>query len=326
MREGFGGLADGREVERITLRGGGLTVRFLTLGAIVQDLRLDGVAHPLVLGAETAAAYLAPALWFGAMVGRFANRIGGARFSLDGQEFRTEANDRGNTLHGGSGSSGVSLWQLAEMSADHCRFTLDLPDGHMGFPGRLAVQLDCRLPGDGVLDFAVEARSDRAGPCSFAHHGYFNLDGSTDILDHRLQVLAESYLPVDDTLIPTGEIAAVAGTRFDFRQARPVRPGGYDHNFCTGSAAGPLRPVARLTGPQSGITLEVRSTEPGLQVYDGAHLDGVAGLGGRVYGRHAGMALETQAWPDAPNRPGFPAAVLEPGQVYRHHMQYRFAR
>ncbi len=308
----------------VTLAGGGLTARVLTLGAIVQDLRMEGVAHPLVLGSPDPADYAGPLRYAGAIVGRFANRIAGARFALDGVEFRTDANEGGRTtLHGGAEGTDRMVWRLAARRADAALLRLDLPAGHMGFPGRLRIALRLALPGDGVLAFDLRATTDAPTVCNLAHHGYFNLTGAADVLSHRLRIDADRYLPTDLRLIPT-DPAPVVGTRFDFRQPRPVAAGeGLDHNFCLNPAPG-LRPVAWLAG--GGLTLTVATDQPGLQVYDGAHFDGAPGLEGRCYGPHAGIALETQVWPDAPNRPDFPPARLDPGRLYRHRVRYRFAR
>ncbi|WP_158971400.1 aldose epimerase family protein [Chachezhania sediminis] len=323
--EPFGTLPDGQPVERVRIAGGGLTAHVLTFGATVQDLRLDGIDRPLVLGADEIAPYLGPMRYFGAIVGRFANRIGNARFILDGRTYETDPNFRDrHTLHGGSAGAGDRIWQIADLERDAVRLRLRMADGEMGFPGNLDVHVRYRLAGDGALQVTIMAETDAPTPCSLAHHGYFNLDGGPDILGHRLQAAAEHYLPVDTDLIPTGEIAPVGRTAFDFRHPRPVAPGGYDHNLCLGRARGPLREVARLTGA-TGATMTVATTEPGLQVYDGAHIDTAQGLEGRAYGAHAGLALETQGWPDAPNRPEFPDTVLRPGDVYRSETVYRFS-
>ncbi|AWD21436.1 hypothetical protein B6K69_06900 [Fuscovulum blasticum] len=308
----FDHLPDGRAVQAIRLRGPRLAATVLTLGATVQDLRLDGVQHPLVLGFPTAAAYLGAGLYSGAIVGRFANRIGGARFTLDGIEYRLEANEGRNLLHGGADGLHARLWQVVTLREDSVTLTATLPDGHMGFPGELRIAATLSVPGD-ALEIELRAEAEAPTPVSLAHHGYFTLDGRGDSRGHRLRLAADHYLPVDDALIPTGEIAPVAGTAFDFRTARPIGDAGYDHNFCLSPARGPLRPVAWLQG-QDGIQMRVETTEPGLQLYDGRHFAGVPGLDGRVYGPHAGVALETQGWPDAPNRPGFPPCILRPGQ------------
>ncbi|MFC3168141.1 galactose-1-epimerase [Paracoccus fontiphilus] len=320
-----GTLPDGRRVDRLTLRGGGLTARILTLGATVQDLRMEGVDHPLVLGCPDPADYLGGGLYMGATVGRFANRISGARFTLDGREYRTDPNFRGrHTLHGGSRGTFWHLWQVEKVQDDSATLSLTVPDGDMGFPGNMTIRSHIALR-DGALVFGIQAETDAPTPCNLAHHGYFNLDGGEDVRGHRLRIAADRYLPVDGDLIPLPGTAPVEGTRFDFRQARPITPGDYDHNFCLSDGPAAPRVVAELTG-QSGIRMEVTTDQPGLQVYDGVHFDGLAGLDGRRYGRFAGLALETQGWPDAPNRPDFPDAILRPGRIYRHHVAYRFSR
>lgn len=319
----FGTLPDGRQVQRITLQGGGLTAQVLDLGAIVHDLRLEGVAHPLVLGAPDPAAYLGPARYFGAIVGRFANRIGGAGFTLDGREYRTDPNFRArHTLHGGCEGTDVNLWRITALDPASVTLGLDLPDGHMGFPGAIAITAAIALA-DGALSVALTAEADAPTPCSLAHHGFFDLDGRGDIRRHSLRIAADHMLPVDDDLIPTGEIAPVAGSRFDFRQPRQIGDSGHDHNFCLSDGARPLRPVAWLQG-ESGVSMRVETTACGLQFYDGAYMRDVPGLEGRTYGPHAGLALETQGWPDAPNHPHFPDAILRPGKIWRETTRYVF--
>ena len=320
----FGQLPDGREVQAMTLTGGGMTARVLTLGAIVQDLRLEGVDHPLVLGFDTLGPYLAQGRYFGALVGRFANRIGGAGFVLDGREYRTDPNflDR-HTLHGGAAGTHARLWHIAARRPDAVLLVLDLPDGDMGFPGHLRIEAQISLS-HRALRLSLRAETDAPTPCSLSHHGFFNLDGGGDIRQHRLEIAADHYLPVDAELIPTGQIAPVTGTGFDFRRARPIDPGGYDHNFCLSDGPRPLRDIARLTG-RSGIAMTVATTACGLQFYDGAKMSDLNGLDGRRYGPFAGLALETQGWPDAPNRPHFPDAVLRPGQLWTAQTHYRFS-
>ena len=321
--EHFGTMPDGQSVERITIAGGGLTAAFITFGATLQDLRLDGVEYPLVLGAPLLEPYFAPMQYFGAIVGRFANRIGQGRFAIDDKVYQTDLNFRDrHTLHGGSVGTGKRVWKVGGLMADRVRFELDLADGEMGFPGAMTVSAVCALPGDGVLQFEIAARSDAPTPCNFAHHGYFNLNGEGDILGHRLTVDAAHRLPVDGDLIPTGEVAPVDGTRFDFRKPREIAPGGYDDNLCLAGERRALTQVARLEGTR-GVAMTVATTEPGLQVYDGRHIDTGQGLDGRTYGAHAGLALETQGWPDAPNHPGFPDAILRPGEIYRAETRYR---
>ena len=325
LPEPFGTLPDGRQVGCVTLSGGGLTARVLTLGAIVQDLRMEGVAHPLVLGCPDVADYLDKARYFGAIVGRVANRIGGGTFRLDGRTYQTSTNFRGrHLLHGGAEGTDVQLWQIGDLSPDAVTLTLTLPDGNMGFPGNLQISATLRLA-QGALQIDLSARCDKATPCNLTHHGYFDIDGRGDVRDQILSIDAQHYLPVDDDLIPTGEIRPVIGTPLDFRRPRPIGAFGFDHNFCLSDSPQPLRPVARLTG-QEGLSLEVLTTCCGLQLYDGAHLDGVPGLEGRVYGPHAGLALEAQHWPDAVNHADFPDMILRPGETASSTTLYRFGR
>ena len=320
----FGHLPDGREVQALTLTGGGLTARVLTLGAIVQDLRLDGVDHPLVLGFDSLAPYLGAGRYVGALVGRFANRIGGARFVLDGREYRTDPNFMGrHTLHGGTDGTHAQLWRIAARRPDAVLLVLDLPDGQMGFPGNLRIEARISLAAR-ALRLSLQAETDAPTPCSLSHHGFFNLDGGGDIRGHRLEIAASQYLPVDAERIPTGQVTPVAGTAFDFRQPRLIGPGGYDHNFCLSDGPRPLRDIARLTGCH-GIAMTVSTTACGLQFYDGAGMRELDGRDGRRYGPFAGLALETQAWPDAPNRPHFPDPILRPGQLWATETHYRFA-
>lgn len=330
--EDFGQTADGKTVQRVTLSGGGLTARFLTWGAVLQDLRLEGHAGPLVLGFETFAPYPEHSPYFGATAGRFANRIRDGHLEIDGKVHQLDTNFQGrHMLHGGAQGIGKLNWTLEAHGADFATFSIRLADGHMGFPGAMEIRQTFRLSEGGVLDIRMEATSDAPTLCNLAHHSYFNLGDTPDVKDHLLQVAAETYLPVDDGLIPTGEQAPVDGTRFDFRSPAAIGPrlaqGLIDHNFCLSPDRTDLRPVARLTCPASGVSMELRTTEPGVQVYDGSGLDvPVPGLDGRRMGRFGGIALEPQVWPDAPHHPGFPQALLRPGETYRQATQYIFTK
>ena len=326
--ERFGYLPDGRAVERFTLSNGTLTANILSLGAIVQDLRLAGVAHPLVLGSDRLGPYLGSMQYFGAIVGRYANRIAGARFTLDGQEHHLSRNALGrHCLHGGARGSSAQIWTIAVLKSDQVSMRLTLPDGDMGFPGTLDIELGIALNA-AALEFDIRARSDKTTLCNFTHHGFFILDGSGSIAQHCLQLDATTYLPVDPDQIPTGERAAVAGSGLDFRSARSLCGMVLDHNFCLSDQRSPRRPVARLESAISGIRLQMDTTEPGLQVYTANHLPkrDVRGLEGRHYRRHAGIALEAQIWPDAPNQRQFPSAVLPAGDVYHQQTRYTFDR
>jgi len=313
---------------RHTISGHGLTATFLGFGAILQDLRLDGHDGPLVLGLSDPAHYPGHSNYMGATAGRCANRIGGARFTLDGAEHRTDPNFRDrHTLHGGAEGTGKLGWRLVEKAANVIRFAIVLDDGHMGFPGRIEITATFSLTMGTALRVDYEATCDAPTLCNVAHHSYWCLDATGDLSRHRLRVNADRYVPVDDDLIPTG-VASVEGTAFDFRQGRMLPGEGLlDHNLCTASGRGPLREVAVLRSEASGLAMRLATTEPGLQVYDGAKLNtAVPGLDGRVYRAHAGVALEPQVWPDAPNNPGFPSAVLRPGQTYRQTSTYSFSK
>lgn len=315
-------LPDGRTIHEITLRNGAMQARVLTLGAIVHDLRHADVPHPLVLGCADIADCLDAGAYVGALVGRCANRIAQGQVTVDGTTFRLDRNFRGrHCLHGGREGASAQVWQVAQRDDDRVRLSLTLPDGHMGFPGAIAIQAQIALLPDG-LHFVIEATSDAPTPCNIAHHGYFNLDGTADIDSHHLQVDADRYLPVDDDLIPLGDPQPVAGTAFDFREGRVLAGTRIDHNLCLAPSRG-MRRVATLRGAK-GIAMHVATDAPGLQVYDGAHFDGLAGLDGRIHGPRAGLALETQAWPDAVGRAGYPEVILRPGQTYRHETSYRF--
>lgn len=325
----FGALPDGTGVERLTLCGGGLTGNILTYGAVLQDLRLEGHDSPLVLGFPEFEPYLTHSPYFGAIAGRCANRIRDGHIELDGVTHQLDRNflDK-HTLHGGASSIGKLPWRLEDHTEDRLTLRIRLEHGHMGFPGQLDVSVTIALQDQGVLDIVMEAETNAPTLCSLAHHSYFNLDGSATISDHELRVLADNYLPVDDELIPTGDLRPVTGTDFDFREAAPVSQAHpVDHNFCLSNARTELRPVAWLSSRISGVTMECRTTEPGLQIYDGAKINiPLPGLNGQGMGACAGVAVEPQIWPDAHHHPHFPQAVLRPGETYRQHTQFIFSR
>lgn len=327
MDEIFDHLPDGRPVHRVKLHDGRLSASILTFGAIVQDLRLAGLPFPLVLGADRIAPYLGPMRYFGGIVGRYANRIGGGRFRINEQTFQLSRNQDGkHCLHGGTIGSAERLWDIRSLRSDSVTLTLTLADGEMGFPGQMSVDLIISLTQD-RLCFDLKATSDRDTICSFAHHGYFVLDGSGSIAGHRLEMAADSVLEIDADLIPTGAIVPVSQAGLDFRTARSLHNLALDHNFCVSNTRTALRPVARLWSDLSKLAMQIETTEPGLQVYTANHLPvpGLVGLGGRSYGRHAGVALEAQNWPDAPNHPAFPSALLRAGDAYQQRTTYGFS-
>lgn len=329
----FGLLPDGRVVTRYALESGtGLRLDVLDLGATVQSLHLPDGTN-VVLGFADVDGYLAAADQFhGAVVGRFANRIAGGTFELDGVTHRLSTNDGPHTLHGGADGFHRRLWQVEHADAASVRLTLVSPDGDQGFPGCLTATVTYRVVGDEVhLDYRAE--SGAATVVNLTSHAYFNLAGedSGSVAQHLLTVEADDYTPVGPDLVPTGEVAGVAGTPYDFRTPTPtpIGAGGQDHNLVLRGQG--LRRVALLEEPRSGRTLEVSSDQPGLQLYpasafpesvDGAPL----GTGGLGYGRGAGVALETQHFPDSPHRPGFPSTVLRPGAPFASTTVWRFGR
>jgi len=334
--EHFGTTADGEAVQRFTLSGGGLSAKIMNWGAVLQDMRLADHDAPLVLGFEDFDDYPAHSPYFGAIAGRYANRIGGGRFAINGERYQVDKNFLGkHLLHGGSKGFGKRVWDVALHGADFVTLTLHSAAGDMGFPGAIDVTCTYRLKIPGALSIELTATTDEPTLCNLAHHSYFNLEdgGSGDVLDHRLMVSAGAYLPVDDELIPTGVVQPVDGTAFDFRQARPIRhqTAGeqtlYDHNFCLAAHRGGLKQAVWAQAPTSGVEMEVWTTEPGVQFYAGAKVAREQdGLGGRRYGAGAGFCMEPQVWPDSPNRPYFPQAVLWPGEIYRQTTEYRFRK
>lgn len=328
----FGQLADGTPVERVAIARGELSAAIMTIGAAITDLRVGG--RNVVLGFDDLASYLAHSPYFGVIAGRHANRIAGGRFRLDGEEVQLDRNERGrNHLHGGANGFSRRLWALRETGPAHVVMALVSEDGEAGYPGRVEATARYELPKAGDrLRIVLEVVTDRPTLVNLATHSYFNLDGSDDIGGHLLRIEADAYLPVDDEAIPTGEVRPVAGTPFDFRRLRRIDAEGvcvsYDHNFCLSTVPmGEPRPVARVVGQGSGLVMDVLTTEPGLQVYDGGKLAvPCPGLDGRRYGPRAGLCLEPQRWPDSPNHRHFAGAVLRPGELYRQVTEYRFSQ
>jgi len=327
--EEFGTLADGAVVHRWTLERDGVRVRVLTYGGIVQSVAVpgrDGARAEVALGLPDLAGYQEfPGPYFGALVGRYANRIGGARFELDGRTHRLTPNEGRNQVHGGAQGFDKRLWQAREVPGG-VELSLVSEDGEEGFPGRLTVSAAYTLDEGGALRIAYRATTDAPTVLNLTNHTYWNLAGvgaGADALGQVLRIAAGRITPVDDESLPTGTFLPVAGTRFDFREPRPVGP-GYDHNFVldgfgtdTADGAGTV-PAAELHDPGSGRVLTVTTTEPGIQLYTADHFDG------RPFGPCAGIALETQHFPDSPNRPGFPSTVLRPGEEFASTTVYGF--
>jgi aldose 1-epimerase len=340
----FGQLPDGRAVREIALvHPAGSRARILEWGAVVRDLQVprpDGGLQRTVLGFDRLEDYLAHSPHFGAIAGRYANRIRGGRFQLDGVEHQLPLNQQGrHSLHGGGEGFGKRPWTLIEATDTSATLALVSPDGDHGYPGRLTLTCRYTLAAPATLRVELAAFTDAATVLNLCHHSYFNLDGGADVLDHELAVRANLMTPVDADLIPDGSLAPVSGTDFDFRTARPVRRLGasgdrvaYDHNFVLrrdrreqGPEGQELALAATFASSRSGVRLEVWTTEPCLQVYDGAKLaTPVAGLDGVPYGPCAGLCLEPQHAPDSPNLPHLPSTVLRPGELYRQVTEYRF--
>lgn len=342
----LGTLADGTPIHAATLRSpSGLEAQIVEWGASLRDLVVPlsgGRRQRVVLGLQDIADYPLHASHMGAIAGRYANRIGGGRFTLDGKSYQLPLNQDGrHSLHGGGQGFGKRPWTIVHHDAASVTLALVSPDGDAGYPGTLNVWCRYSLQGEATLRIELSATSDTATIVNLAHHSYFRLDDGPDILDHDLEIRSHLITPVDADLIPDGSLVDVAGTPFDFRKPRPIRHASadgsrfwYDHNFvlrrdrCEPSAAEGLElaHAATLRSHRSGLSMQLWTTEPALQAYDGFKLNTpVPGLGGAPYGACAGVALEPQHVPDSPNLPHFPTTVLRPGEVYRQVSEYRFA-
>ena len=343
-RSPFGVLPSGDSVEQYTLTNRhGMSVQVITYGGIITAIRVpdrDRTLGDIVLGFDSLEGYLHDSPYFGAIVGRYANRIARGRFTLDGSTYRLAVNNGVNHLHGGLRGFDKVLWTAESFQSDSgvgvvLRYTS--PDGEEGYPGTLKVQVTYRLTDDDRFVIDYLATTDKATPVNLSQHSYFNLNGvgSGDILGHDLRINADSFTPVDSTLIPTG-IAPVEGTPFDFRQPTAIglRIGqpdpqllngkGYDHNFVLSRHGAGLDTAARVFAPESGRELVITTTEPGLQFYSGNFLDGTLQGKGAVFGHRTGFCLETQHYPDSPNHPGFPSTILRPGEEHRSQTVWAF--
>ena len=341
----FGTTAEGKTVEEVTLgAASGLEVKLITFGGILTSISVpdrNGNFANVALGFDSLAKYEAEHPYFGAITGRYANRIAGGKFELDGVAYHLFKQDGVNSLHGGAVGFDKRIWS-ARRDASGAALAYLSPDGEEGYPGNLDVKVRYSLNADNVLRIDYSAATDAPTVLNLTNHSYFNLmgEGEGAIYDHILTVNADSYTPTDAKQIPTGDIAAVAGTPFDFRLPKAIGPGqrsahpqiimakGYDHNFVLnrgGLAEGELGFAARVYEPRSGRVMEVWTTEPGIQFYAGNVLDTtLVGASGRLYRQSDGLALETQHFPDSPNQPGFPSTVLRPGERFESTTEYRF--
>ena len=342
-REPFGQMPDGKAVERFTLtNASGIELKAISYGGIITSLRVpdrNGKFDDIVLGFDQLDGYLKDHPFFGAIIGRYGNRIGKAQFTLDGKTYKLAANNGPNNLHGGTKGFDKVLWTVEPIGNNGLAFTRTSPDGEEGFPGNLRTRVTYTLTDKNELIVDYHATTDKATPVNLTQHSYFNLAGqaSGDILGHELMINADRYTPVDDTLIPTGELAPVEGTPFDFRKPTAIgarinnadpqlKAGlGYDHNWVLNRKGTGLELAARVREPKTGRTLEITTTEPGIQFYAGNFLDGkLTGKGGAVYRHRTGFCLETQHYPDSPNHPKFPSTILKPGQEYRTRTVFTF--
>jgi aldose 1-epimerase len=342
-RRPFGKMPDGTPVEAFTLKNAhGLEARVISYGAIVQSLLVPdgkGGTVDVVLGFDTLDEYVKGNPFFGCVVGRYANRIAKGRFTLDGKEYTLATNNGPNHLHGGLRGFDKAVWKATPRTTpdgDALELTYVSKDGEEGYPGTLSTTVTYTLTRDDTLKIEYRATTDKPTIVNLSNHSYFNLKGagSGDILGHEVEISAKRFTPVDATLIPTGDLTAVAGTPFDFTKPHTIgeriaakdeqiaRGGGYDHNFVL-DGGGKLAPAARVKDPASGRTLEIQTDQPGVQFYTGNFLTDKVGKGGKHYGYRQGFCLETQRFPDTPNRPAFPSARLDPGQEYRQTTVWR---
>ncbi|WP_057937156.1 aldose epimerase family protein [Algoriphagus resistens] len=340
----FGTTYQNKNVETYEIKNAnGMKMKVTNFGARVINLWVpdkDGNPVDVVLGFETLDEYLKSSeKYFGAAIGRYGNRIANGKFTLDGEEYTLPQNNNGQTLHGGPGGMDFVIWDAEKSGENGLVFTYTSPDGEEGFPGELKVKMTYTLTDDNEFKITYAAETDKATPVNLTHHSFFNLNGAGngDVLDHTLQLNASKFTPVNDVLIPTGEVATVKGTPFDFTSATRIGEriaqeneqlkfgGGYDHNWVLDKSGSELTQAAVISSPQTGIEMEVWTTEPAIQFYSGNFLDGtIKGKGGKVYELRSAFCLETQHYPDSPNQPNFPSTVLKPGEKYGQTCIYKF--
>jgi len=341
----FGKLPDGRAVDRWTLtNSNGMEIQALTYGGIITSIRVpdrSGKLDDVVLGYDTLDSYIRNPSYFGAIVGRYANRIANARFTLDGMEYVLATNSRPNHIHGGVRGFDKQVWAAKEGDAARgasVALTYRSADGEEGYPGNVTVMVSYTLTDKNELIVEYHATTDKATPINLTQHSYFNLAGagSRDVLDHEVTIHADRFTPSDAALIPTGDISSVEGTPFDFRKPTKIgarindsseqlrQASGYDHNYVIQRQGAGLVPAARVVEPTTGRVLEVSTTEPGVQFYTANTLNAV-GKGGRAYRKNFAFCLETQHYPDSPNKPQFPSTILRPATEYSSMTVYAFS-
>lgn len=340
----FGTTFQDKKVETYEIKNAnGMKMKVTNFGARVTNLWVpdkDGNLVDVVLGFETLDGYIESGeKYFGAAIGRYGNRIADGKFTLDGEEYTLPTNNNGQTLHGGPGGMNYVIWNVEKSGENGLIFTYTSPDGEEGFPGELKVTMIYTITDDNEFKITYEAETDKATPVNLTHHSFFNLNGAGNgtVLNHSLQLNASKYTPVNAVLIPTGEIPSVKGTPFDFTTATKIGEridqeneqltfgGGYDHNWVLDKTGKDLTQAAVISSPQSGIEMEVWTTEPAIQFYSGNFLDGtITGKGGKIYEQRSAFCLETQHYPDSPNHPNFPSTVLKPGEKYEQTCIYKF--
>lgn len=335
----FGQLPDGTAIDLFTLtNANGLVAKVTNYGAIITEVHVPdrhGKLGDIVHGFDNLDQYLQKHPYFGATVGRVANRIAKGTFTLDGQTYHLAINNGPNALHGGLKGFDKAVWHAEPQAGAAVKFSYTSADGEEGYPGNLKVVVTMALTDANELTIDYSATTDKATPLNLTNHSYFNLAGSGDVLGYELMLAADAYTPVDANLLPTGEIKPVKGTPFDFTSSTPIgarfseiktTPVGYDNNFVLRSGGQALALAARVHDPKSGRVMEVLTTEPGIQLYTSNFLDGsLRGKGGAVYGPHSAFCLETQHFPDSVNHPNFPSSILRPGQTYRQTTVHRFS-
>jgi aldose 1-epimerase len=340
------GEVEGKPVELYVLRNGaGLEARITNYGGIVTKLMVPdrhGNLQDVVLGYDNLAGYLEEPSYFGALIGRCGNRIARGRFTLGGKSYQLATNDGPHSLHGGAKGFDKVVWSVAHAAATpqgpQLTLTYLSPDGEEGYPGNCSVKAVYTLTEDNALRLVYTATTDKPTPVNLTQHSYFNLRGTGDILTHEVTIEADRFTPIDESLIPTGELRDVTGTPFDFRKSKTIGAcieqhdeqlkfgRGYDHNWVIRSTPGEIHTMACVYEPETGRVMEVLSTEPGLQFYSGNFLDGkIVGKEGRVYRFRTGFCMEPQHFPDSPNKPQFPSVVLQPGATYENTIIYRFS-
>ncbi len=339
-KEPFGKPSYGQTIDQYTLtNSNGLKAKIITFGGYITSLQVpdrNGKLADIVLGYDTLEQYLNDIAYLGALVGRYANRIAKGKFTLNGVEYTLATNNGPNHLHGGIKGFNKVIWNtqpIDDPNGPGLKLTYLSKDGEEGFPGTLSCTVIYTLTNNNELKISYEATTDQTTIVNLTSHSYFNLAGhnSGDILGHVLMINADNYTPADETLIPTGQIAAVKGTNVDFTKSITIGAriakvaGGYDHNFVLNNKKGKLELAARVYEPKTGRVMEIYTTEPGIQFYSGNFLDGSAKGKGAVYKKHYGFCLETQHYPDSPNKPDFPSVVLKPGEKYTHLTVHKFS-